>query len=424
MVSPKRPGDGALVGIPLWRVKAYYFASFSFFATYYRYLTLFFEADGFSASEIGFIISVARALTTLVVPFWNALADRTKRARTIQLVSLLASLSPFLALRLPAGHGPAGRGLLARGATFWAFTVISAPSGSMMDALAREACGQDADRWGKARIYGAVGWGLMHLVLGPLYDSAGFDAMFVAFVALAAVLLLATRLGTPEACSAASAPVNVLSVLGILRRNPIFFANITVLGCGFSMVEGMLFILLREMKASTLLCGFSVVVTVIFELPIFAHAKPLLMRLGNRNMILLGQAAWVVRALFYWRMSVAWSVLLIEPLHGITFALVWTAAIDHVAQPGVCGEGLEASAQGLLSSCFMGVGPIVGLLLGGVLFDKVGGHVAYSIFAVCVCFSGFVYWHYGDREARKGSLPTEEVDPAVVGKMPNHPYDT
>ncbi|CAK0867955.1 unnamed protein product [Prorocentrum cordatum] len=150
------------------------------------------------------------------------------------------------------------------------------------------------------------------------------------------------------------------------------------------MVEGMLFILLREMEASTLLCGFSVVVTVIFELPIFAYAKPLLRRLGNQNMILLGQAAWVVRALFYWRMSAAWSVLLIEPLHGITFALVWTAAIDHVAQPGVCGEGLEASAQGLLSSCFMGVGPIVGLLLGGVLFDKLGGHVAYSIFAICV----------------------------------------
>ncbi|CAK0867956.1 unnamed protein product [Prorocentrum cordatum] len=213
------------------------------------------------------------------------------------------------------------------------------------------------------------------------------------------------------------------------------------------MVEGMLFILLREMEASTLLCGFSVVVTVIFELPIFAYAKPLLRRLGNQNMILLGQAAWVVRALFYWRMSAAWSVLLIEPLHGITFALVWTAAIDHVAQPGVCGEGLEASAQGLLSSCFMGVGPIVGLLLGGVLFDKLGGHVAYSIFAICVCFSevitghntaplgypsllqppsfaGLVYWHYGDREASKTNLPTEEVDPDIVGKMPTQPYDT
>jgi len=35
--------------------------------------------------------------------------------------------------------------------------------------------------------------------------------------------------------------------------------NITVLGAGFAMVEGMLFLLLQEMKASTLLCGFSVV---------------------------------------------------------------------------------------------------------------------------------------------------------------------
>ena len=27
---------------------------------------------------------------------------------------------------------------------------------------------QDADTWGQARIYGAIGWGGMHLVLGPL----------------------------------------------------------------------------------------------------------------------------------------------------------------------------------------------------------------------------------------------------------------
>ena len=112
--------------------------------------------------------------------------------------------------------------------------------------------------------------------------------------------------------------------------------------------------LLQELHASTLLCGLSVVVTVIFELPIFHYAKYLLAKFGTRKMILLGQAAWVVRAVFYANMSVAWTVLLIEPLHGVTFALVWTAATQHVANPDISGEGLEASAQGLLQVCFMG----------------------------------------------------------------------
>ena len=42
-------------------------------------------------------------------------------------------------------------------------------------------------------------------------------------------------------------------------------------------------------------------------------------------------------AAFYWRMSSAWMVLLVEPLHGVTFALAWTAAIDFVKKPHVSG---------------------------------------------------------------------------------------
>jgi len=43
-------------------------------------------------------------------------------------------------------------------------------------------------------------------------------------------------------------------------------------------------------------------------------------------------------AAFYWQMSTAWMVLLVEPLHGVTFALAWTAAIDFVKKPEVSGR--------------------------------------------------------------------------------------
>ena len=126
-------------------------------------------------------------------------------------------------------------------------------------------------------------------------------------------------------------------------------------------------------------------------------------------MIILGQAAWVVRAVFYSRMSTPWTVLLIEPLHGVTFALVWTAATDHVASPAVCPEGLEASAQGLLRASFMGVGPLIGLCSAKLLFDTVGGHFAYFIFSILVLLSGLVYWLNGEPEAPWCHKGTKEV---------------
>lgn len=382
--------------MPQGFVKAYYFASFCFYATHFRYLTLYFEKDGLTATQIGMLWSVHRVLTSIATPFWAAIADKTKRARTICQCSLVVCILPFFALAIPLPEGSLK--VVPRAAALWLFGLCSSPQSALRDALAIAACSQDSELWGRARVYGAIGWGLMHLLLGPLLDAAGFAVLFLFFVIFAAMLFLVTRVGVPESCGKVKKEVTTRAVLDIFMRHRLFFVNIGAIGAGFSMVEGMLFLLLQELRASNLLCGLAVVVTVIFELPIFQYAKPIIAKLGTRRMILLGQLAWVVRAIFYANMTVAWTVLLIEPLHGITFALVWTAATQHVANPAISGEGLEASAQGLLQVCFMGIGPVLGLAIGGWLFEHVGSHAVYGVFAVVVLAIGLAYAYWGGAE--------------------------
>lgn len=401
--------------VPVGLVKAFYFASFCYLATFMRYLTLYFESEGLGATDIGTLWSVNRIVLNGFTPLWGALADRTKKARTIMQVTLVIGVVPFLALAAPVGSGRSR--FMPRAIALWVFGVCGSPRGALQDALARAACGQDADRWGKARVWGAIGWGLSHLVLGPLIDLLGSAVIFVTHVGATAVLFLVTRSAVPQACGEVKVDVTMQTVLGIFSRSRLFFFNMAMVGGGFSMVEGMLFLLLQEMKASTLLCGLSVGVTVVFELPIFQYSKILLERLGTRRMILLGQAAWVVRALFYSRMRNPWSVLLIEPLHGVTFALIWTAALQHVGDPSVSGHGLEASAQGLLSFCFMGVGPVIGLALGGFLFEHVGSHAVYAIFAVAIFASGVAFARWGeDAGALGGGKDKGKSPPTPLGR--------
>eukprot|EP00927_Polykrikos_kofoidii_P054969 TRINITY_DN49297_c0_g1_i1.p1 TRINITY_DN49297_c0_g1~~TRINITY_DN49297_c0_g1_i1.p1 ORF type:complete len:462 (-),score=29.80 TRINITY_DN49297_c0_g1_i1:233-1618(-) len=392
---------------PLVLLKAYYFFSFTFAATYVRFMTLYFEKDGLGAAEIGIIWSIARTISTLSTPFWSGVADRTKRARTMSLCSLAVGILPFFAMAIPLS--PRVSRFWPRGIAFWLFTLCNSPQAVLMDALAIAGSENDTEMWGKARVYGAIGWGTVHLFLGPLIDSVGFAAMFVSFLLFACALALVTRRAVPEACGQIKKDVTWRAVFEIFSRNRIFFVNIIAIGAGFSMVEGMLFLLLRELQASNLMCGLSVVVTVVFELPIFHYAKLMLAKCGARRMILLGQGAWVVRALFYSQMTAAWMVLLIEPLHGLTFALVWTAATQHIADPRVSGEGFEASAQGVLQACFHGVGPILGLSVGGVLFDAIGSHAVYAFFSIVVLLAGVPYfWWTTDlppKHAGTGSFP-------------------
>ena len=76
-------------------------------------------------------------------------------------------------------------------------------------------------------------------------------------------------------------------------------------------------------------------------------------------------------------------VLLLEPLHGVTFACAQMSTVHFVASSPHMPKGSEASGQGLLG-VFKGLGSVTGLLLGGVLEESLGPRIMYRIFAAIV----------------------------------------
>lgn len=93
----------------------------------------------------------------------------------------------------------------------------------------------------------------------------------------------------------------------------------------------------------------------------------------------------MVRALYYAYMTQPIYVLLIEPLHGVTYALIWTAAIHEVQR--IAPPSMHASAQSALAATFHGIGPAVVIVIGGFLFDSVGYKTTYILFAILVTAS-------------------------------------
>jgi MFS family permease len=73
--------------------------------------------------------------------------------------------------------------------------------------------------------------------------------------------------------------------------------------------------------------------------------------------------------------------LVLEPLHGVTYACSTTAAVAFVAQ--FMPVGYEASGQGLVY-LIRGVGSVTGLWLGGWATDVLGARIMYRGCAVLV----------------------------------------
>ena len=134
---------------------------------------------------------------------------------------------------------------------------------------------------------------------------------------------------------------------------------------------------------SNTISGLTVGVTVIFEIPIFHYAPLILRKIGPGLMQQIACMAYVIRVVGYSLIPqnhIAW-VLLLEPLHGITYGFSKTSGVEFVAK--FMPTGYEAQGQGIISM-FSSIGSFVGLLLGGWAEQTFGPRAMYRGFAAIV----------------------------------------
>ena len=161
-------------------------------------------------------------------------------------------------------------------------------------------------------------------------------------------------------------------------RAVFFFAEVALLGAAFALVEcGILFYFLIDLGASTFLCGLTVGVTVLFEIPIFYYSEWVLTKLSNDVLFLTAMVAYGLRVWGYSLLTPATVnyVLLLELLHGITFACMWIAAVEYVKI--LSPPEWVATGQLLLSALKSCLGGGVGAVLGGWAYTRWGGVLLY-----------------------------------------------
>ena len=165
-----------------------------------------------------------------------------------------------------------------------------------------------------------------------------------------------------------------------------YVISLFALYIGMSVVESLVFLYFEFLGGSNTMCGMTVTVTVLFELPLFHFAPEVLKMLGSpTSMLQWGCLAYVVRVIGYSIVpqSRPYWVLLLEPLHGITIAFALTSSVAMA--DGWMPRGYEASGQGLLST-IRSLGQFVGFCIAGGL----EGRTLYRALAAVVTVGTFV----------------------------------
>ena len=298
--------------------------------------------------------------------------------------------------------------------------------------------GRDTAEYGKERLYGAVSWGIANVFFGPAIDKFGFTIIYVtttiSFIGCITTFYFyaksnqmqyyegidendleciseneeaAYKKATAKYKSKTSfeqseneeneeyedsqqqhqlqhQKLSIPILLSALTKknallNVSYIIAIFSLYIGMSVVENLIFLYFEFLGGSYSMCGITVAVTVLFELPLFHYAPEVLRQLKSPVWLFqFGCIAYVIRVVGYSLIPLhhPYWTLILEPLHGVTIGFV---TVGCVAFAAVFPKGYEASGQGFLSM-IRGLGQFVGLCIGGFL----EGRILYRILAAIV----------------------------------------
>jgi MFS family permease len=180
-----------------------------------------------------------------------------------------------------------------------------------------------------------------------------------------------------------------------------FFLFLSILSSGQAVVDSLIFLYFESLGSSFRMMGVTVVLTVLFEIPIFHIAPTLLKRCGSGALLLLAATCYMIRVLGYSVIPQGHIVyvLLLEPMHGVTYACSQAASVDmaarctrlaKVASSASSKSELDATGQGLVSTV-RGVGSLFGLSAGGWAMDKLGPRLMYRSSAGLVSIGTVVF---------------------------------
>lgn len=357
--------------LPYWRLSAYYFFYFGFIGTFAPYFSLYLKSLSFSALDIGILNSLMQVMRVAAPNLWGWLAERIGAQTPIVRLAGLMSMVGFSVFFFTQSFSGIFLGM-ALMAFFWSGAI------PLVDTLTLSHLGSEAQRYGRIRLWGSVGF-----IVAVLGVGAALDAMPIAGLlpmAMATLLgIFVCALLIPEA-PRLSHRDDHSPIADILRRpdvRALFIACFLM-----SAAHGALYVFyslyLVDNGYSTTAVGWLWTLGVVAEIAVFIAMPRLLRMFTIRSILLFSHACAVLRFLLIgWGVESAPQLVLAQLLHGASFGAYHAAAVSAVG--GWFGARHQSRGQAIYGSVSFGAGGMAGGLVSGFTWDFLGPAATYSI---------------------------------------------
>lgn len=352
-----------------------YAAMYAAYGVSSPFLPAFVTERGLRPEHLGLVLAAGTAIRLIAAPLAGRIADRLQALRRVLVVCIA------LAAAVTLGYLPAHGFALLLGLTLLQAAFL-APMTVLADALALGASRVGAFEYGWVRGAGSAAFIAGILLSGQLVAAFGLAAIIGSqALLLLAAALAATRVPELPHEARRAPPGGTLALLGIARFRNLVLAAALILG-SHAMHDA--FAVIRWTSAGVSASSASMLwaLAVLAEVVVFFVAGPVLIaRLTPAGAIALAALAGMLRWAVMAQTAALPALVLVQPLHGITFALLHLACMRLIG--GIVPAGLEATAQAIYATVGIGAATALLTFLSGFLYAQGGAQGFWVMCALC-----------------------------------------
>lgn len=361
---------------------SFYLLYFGANACLFPYWVLYYQSLGFKGTQIGLLAAIGPLIFLAGAPFWTGLADKTQHHKLIMGATLLATIGlvsvfPFLKSFAP---------VLVM-AILYSFMI--SPANSFADTATMTMLGDQRDMYGRIRMGGTIGWGLIVSIGGIVIEKYGLPWAFWLYAALMFGAFLVSRQFTFHHVKQEVHIQHGVRRLFSNRRLALFLAVAFVCGMALTSINSFFSPYMAELGYGESLMGVALAIGTVAELPSLFFANLLLAKLKPHGMLVLSMVATTVRLFLYATVTTKAGILVFQLINGITFGSLWVAGVSYLNE--IAPLDLKATAQGIFSATVFGFGSAAAGFIGAILLERVGGAHMFAIFGALTLTALIVY---------------------------------
>jgi len=362
--------------------KSYYFIYFIYVAAT-TYINIHMKEIGLSATQIGLMTSIAKALAITALPIWGMMSDYFEANKKILLFTIFGTFVFSLSFLLTESF-------FIIFVLYSFFMIFSSSNVPLSDSLLLNHLGDRAEQYGQFRVWGSLGYMLAIMPFGWIIEKTQSETTFIlAASGLFLSLFFAYKL--PK--SNRTIKITNLSSFKLLFKNKdlLYFLIFTFFIQAPLTANFVYFpIYFKSIGGGETMLGLGMFIAAGSELIIFQKADIFLKKFKLKKVLLLSAVTFGVR----WFLIAIWSspvlILLTQLFHGLTYALFHVTAVGYISK--LVGEKFRSTGQNLYAS-IISISTVVSSLLGGMIYDGAGGAAVYAVGSAVSFIAGISYFY-------------------------------